>query len=141
MGRTLLLIAAVGLVAAAEAPKGDYKKMEGNWVLESGTKGGKKLSKEVVKKSRLTIKGNRHTVHIGDDVIKGTHKLDSTKKPKTIDATDTEGPYKDKTTLGIYELKSGKFTVCFSEPGLPRPKDFKTGSFRHTWKRAKKAAE
>lgn len=133
-----LPILVFGLLASADAKKDELKKLEGKWVLVSGEKDGKELSAEEVKAARLSIKGNKHTVHVGGDVIKGTHKLDASTSPASIDATDTEGPFKGKTTHGIYEVKGSEFKVCFSNPGKPRPKDFKSGDFVHVWKRAKK---
>jgi len=90
----------------------------------------------------LTIEGNKHTVKVGKQTYKGTHKLDTTKSPKTIDITDTEGPFKGKTVKGIYELKGDEFRICYSLPGKDRPKSFTakegTGYHSHVWKRAKK---
>lgn len=55
---------------------------------------------------------------------------------------DTEGPFKGKTTLGIYKLEGNQFTVCFAPPGKERPTEFSTtsgtGQFIHVWKRQKK---
>jgi uncharacterized protein (TIGR03067 family) len=79
---------------------------------------------------------------VGEDTIVGTHKVDPTKKPKEIDAMDTEGPYKGKTVLGIYKLEKGEFTVCFAPPGKDRPKEFSTksgtGELLHVWKKKDK---
>ena len=56
----------------------------------------------------------------------GTLKVDPTKTPKEIDATDSEG----KTILGIYKFDKDQFTVCFAPPDKQRPKEFsvKVGS-------------
>ena len=55
---------------------------------------------------------------------------------------DTEGPFKGKTTLGIYKLEGDEFTVCFAPPDKDRPKEFTTksgtGVLVHVWKRQKK---
>jgi hypothetical protein len=60
-------------------------------------------------------------VIVGNDTMKGTHKLDPTKKPKTIDVQDTEGSFKDQTLLGIYRILDDEFSVCFAAPGKERP--------------------
>src|SRR5581483_9743515 len=46
------------------------------------------------------------------DTVTGTLKVDPTKTPKEIDATDSEG----KTIRGIYKFEKGQFTVCFAPP-------------------------
>jgi uncharacterized protein (TIGR03067 family) len=145
MLRWALLIAAVGLTAAADAPKeggSDLKKLEGTWKLVSGVNNGKELGDKTVKGARLVIEGDRHTVKVGRNTYKGTHKLNMSKSPKTIDISDTEGPFKGKTVLGIYELDGDEFKICYAPPGKPRPKDFtaKAGSGHrsHVWKRQKK---
>ncbi len=142
MRRYALLIVAAGLLIAADASTDDAKKLDGSWTLASGENDGKKVSADTLKGSMLTIAGDNHTVKMGDATYKGTHKLDATKKPKTIDITDTEGPFKDKTVLGIYELDGDTFKLCYSDPGKDRPKDFTakegTGYHCHVWMREKK---
>src|SRR5438067_1780865 len=145
MKRHALFGVIVGLLSAAdkeEAGKVDLKKMTGAWTMVSGEEEGKQLPKKTVKAARLTIKGDEHTVKVGEDTMKGTHKLDPTKKPKTIDVEDTEGPFKDKTLLGIYQFRDDEFSVCFAAPGKERPTEFTTksgtGHMSHVWKRQKK---
>ena len=107
----------------------------------SGEAKGEKIPESVIKSAKLVIKGNKHTVNVGDDTIIGTHKLDPTAKPKQIDAMDTGGPNKGKTTLGIYKVKDDMFTVCFAAPDKDRPTKFTsksgTGEFVHVWKKKK----
>src|SRR5690349_15928285 len=131
MKRHALLVMIVGLLIAAdkeEAAKEDLKKMTGTWTMVSGAEDGKQLPKKTVKAAMLRIKGEEHTVKVGDDTMKGTHKLDPTKKPRTIDVQDTEGPSKDKTLRGIYQFKDDEFSVCFAAPGKERPSEFTTKS-------------
>jgi uncharacterized protein (TIGR03067 family) len=145
MTRSLLLLLAVIPLAAApndEEGSGDAKKLQGSWVLASGRDDGKKLDEEALKGARLTVEGDRHTVREGDATYKGTHKLDPAAKPKTIDITDTEGPFRGKTVLGIYELDGDTFKICYAPPERDRPRDFSapagSGHHCHVWKRAKK---
>jgi uncharacterized protein (TIGR03067 family) len=139
----VLFVLSVGLLIAAnssggDAAKGELKKLEGTWGMVSGEAKGEKLPESTVKSAKLTIVGDKHTVKIGEDTIIGTHKLDPTKKPKSIDAMDTEGPFKGKTTFGIYKVENGVFTVCFAPPGKDRPTEFTTkagtGELLHEWK-------
>src|SRR5713101_8087445 len=135
----LLVFALVCNVTAGgdKAAKKELKKLEGTWALVSGEQNGKELSKEALKGAKLVIVGNKHTVNLGDETIVGTHSLDPSTKPKSIDA-DNVG----KKHLGIYEIKGDEFKVCFAEPGKYRPKEFTakegSGNFVHVWKRVKK---
>jgi uncharacterized protein (TIGR03067 family) len=142
MKRYTWLVLVVGFLIAADDPKDELKKLEGSWTMVSGEKDGKPLAEQTIKTAKLVIKGDQHDVKVGDDVFKGTHKVDPSKKPKTIDATDTEGAFKGKTVLGIYDLEGDNFKVCFAEPGKERPKEFSTksgtGHILHVWKKEKK---
>jgi uncharacterized protein (TIGR03067 family) len=147
MKRFALLIVAAGLLVVTAHAKDDdnakeLKKLEGTWTLASGEDDGKKLSDDAIKNSKLTIEGEKHTVKVGDNTYKGTHKVDATKKPKTMDITDTDGPFKDKTVLAIYEVDGDTFKICYAAPGKDRPKEFSakegTGYHSHVWKREKK---
>jgi uncharacterized protein (TIGR03067 family) len=112
MRRYTPFVLVVGLLIAADAPKGDVQKLEGIWRMVWGTVDGKALAGEVVRSARLKIEGDKHTVHVGDDTMVGTHRLEPKEKPKTIDVTDTEGPFKGQTLHGIYRMRGNEFTVC-----------------------------
>jgi uncharacterized protein (TIGR03067 family) len=135
-----MLLGSVSLGGGDQVNK-ELMKLEGKWILLKGENDGKTLTEEDMKDSLLVIVGNKHTVKVGDTKIVGTHKVDPTGRPKTIDAMDTEGPFKDKTVLGIYEIQGDTFTVCFAPPGKPRPLEFTTKSGKatiyHTWQRQK----
>jgi uncharacterized protein (TIGR03067 family) len=142
MKRYALLALVTAFLVAADDPKDDLKKLEGTWTLTSGEKDGKNEAEKTIKTAKLVIKGDQHDVKIGDDTFKGTHKIDPSKKPKAIDATDTDGPFKGKTVHGIYEVDGDTFKVCFAKPGDDRPKEFSTksgtGHILHVWKKDKK---
>lgn len=142
MKRHALLALATVFLVAADDPKDELKKLDGTYTMVSGEKDGKNVPEQTIKTAKLVIKGDQHDVKIGDVIFKGTHKIDPSKKPKTIDATDTEGPFKGKTVYGIYELDGGIFKVCFAKPGEDRPKEFSTksgtGHILDVWKKEKK---
>jgi uncharacterized protein (TIGR03067 family) len=139
MRRYTPLVLVAGLLIAADAPKGDFQKLEGTWRMVRGSMDGNPLAGEVVRSGRLKIDGDKHTVRVGDDTMVGTHQLDPKKKPKTIDVTDTEGPFKGQTLHGIYRIRGNEFTVCFAAPGKDRPTKFTTksgtGHMLHVWRR------
>jgi uncharacterized protein (TIGR03067 family) len=122
----------------------ELQKFKGTWRMSSKEVDGKKFSGEEIKDVIATSDGSgRVTVRRGDKVIgEGTVKLDPTKKPKTINVTFTEGEYKGKTVLGIYEIESDAFQVCIVRPGGERPAEFsaQAGSGRTivVYKREKK---
>ena len=135
----LASVFAIALVVTAGTQDADTKKLNGTWVLVRGEQDGKPLTQEVIQGPKLVIDGDRHTLTVGSDKMVSTHHLEPTTKPKSIDTTPTEGPYKDRTLLGIYQISGDEFTVCFAAPGKERPKSFTTklgtGIFVHVWKR------
>jgi uncharacterized protein (TIGR03067 family) len=135
-----LLVLAVGLLIAADAKdddaaKKEWKKLSGTYVMVSGESKAEKLSEERIKEAKLVMDGDKYSANFGGDTVKGTLKIDPTKAPKEIDATDGEG----QTMLGIYKFEKGQFTVCFAPLGKERPKEFSikvgTGDFIHVWKK------
>lgn len=144
MTRCAVFAAALLLTAGATAQDkaDDQKKLDGAWVLTSGENDGKAVAAEALKTGRLVFDGDKHVVTVGGAVYKGTQKLDPAAKPKAIDITDTEGPFKGKTILGIYDVTGDTFKICYDPSGKARPKEFtgKAGSgfINHVWTREKK---
>ena len=113
--------------------------IEGIWELMSGEQNGQDEPAEDVKSSRLEIDGDQHSVAVGDSVMKGTHKLDTSQTPMTIDSTDTAGPFENMSLKGIFKVEGDVFTVCFAAPDAERPTEFTTkdgkATLLHVWKR------
>src|SRR5262245_41243290 len=106
MRTRLIVIAAVALCLAADAPKDDAKKdqekLQGEWTLVSGERDGETLPEDLVKSLKRTVTGDKVAVsRDGQDLSKGTFTLDPSKKPKTIDVK-LEGS--DQPVQGIYEI-------------------------------------
>jgi uncharacterized protein (TIGR03067 family) len=125
----LLLVLVIGVLIAAQdkKEKDDKEKLQGTWRAVSAEEGGKEDPK--AKENTLTFDGDNWTIKENDKVRwKGTLKVDSTKKPKTIDMAVTEPPpFAGKTSLGIYELDGDNLKWCAAEPGeKERPKEFAT---------------
>ena len=130
------------ILVAADTAKVD-EKLNGSYVGGGGETNGKPFNKEDLKDFKLIIKGSQYTLNSGTgESVQGIQTVDTTKSPKTIDATDGSGRNKGKTILGIYEIKGDEFKVSFSMPGKPRPTKFTTekdesGQWVHIWKRVK----
>jgi len=146
------LFCALGLVVSggtgtradgkAEVEK-ELKKFHGVWTFESVEAGGKKAPADGLRGLTVTFAGDKYTVKKGDEVIQvGTQKLDSSKSPKTIDVTMTEGVNKGAVMLGIYEIDGDTLKVCFDPQGKKRSTEFKStpgsGDFVNVHKRVKK---
>jgi uncharacterized protein (TIGR03067 family) len=113
--------------------------IEGTWKLISGEQEGHDEPEDVIKLSKLEIAGDQHTVSIGDAVMRGTHKLDTSQDPMTIDSMDSAGRFKNVSLKGIFKLEDDVFSVCFGKPGGSRPTEFTTrdgkASILHVWRR------
>ncbi len=113
--------------------------LDGKWKLVSGEQNGIEEPEEDVQRSALVISGNEHTVSVGAAEMKGTHQLDTSQTPMTIDSTDTAGPFANMSLKGIFTLENDVFTVCFGAPDGDRPTEFTTkdghATIMHVWKR------
>ncbi len=139
--RTLIAMGlAIGLLFGADKVQGE-ETMQGTWKLVSGEADGKVLTEKQLKDGKLVIKGDHYTVTLEGKTNTGVQKLDPKAKPKTIDIKDDSGPNKDKTGLGIYEIKGDELHVAFAHAGKARPSKFATtadsGTWMHVWKRVK----
>ncbi len=80
--------------------------IEGTWTLMSGEQNGQDEPVEDAKSSRLEIVGDQHSVTVGDLVMKGTHTLDTSQTPMTIDSADTAGPFENMLLKGIFKVNN-----------------------------------
>ncbi|MEO7318240.1 MAG: TIGR03067 domain-containing protein [Chthoniobacteraceae bacterium] len=140
---SVALVTACALLFTRTAQADDLKAMEGTWKVESAEAGGKPVESEDLKEIVVKITGDRYEVRVKDKVDAGTLKLDETQKPKTMDATDTEGLDAGKVVKAIYELTGDTLRVCYTLDGGERPTELATkeGSpvLLLTYKREKKA--
>ncbi|MFT3880498.1 MAG: TIGR03067 domain-containing protein [Gemmatales bacterium] len=94
--------------------------------LASAEMAGKPFPEQLVKTMSLTMKDGHYTVMVGQGKDEGTVKLDSSKTPKTMDITGTDGPNKGKTMLAIYKLDGDSLSICYDLSGKAYPTEFKT---------------
>lgn len=134
MTRYVLPALATVLFLSPSADKDDAKKdqevLQGAWKIVSSENGGMDRTEEA-KDHLIVFEGDMFALKKGDEVgLKGTFKLDPSKKPSTIDMTITEGGRegdKGKVLQGIYELGKGTLKLCTSSPGgTDRPEEFST---------------
>ena len=87
----------------------DKERLQGSWNFVSG-----------IREAQMLIAGDHFTVKFRNgDLYFGVFTLDPTAKPKMMDMTIHEGPYKHrgKTSLVIYELDGDHLIWCPAEPG------------------------
>jgi uncharacterized protein (TIGR03067 family) len=129
------IMAAVGLMAAGisgaeeakdKAVQEELAKFESTWKLVSLVVEGTEMPANLIKGTRLTLRGDKWTMAEGGATHGGTFKVDVAKKPKEIDITFTEGPEKGKTIHGIYELEGDTYKVCIGMKGSDRPTAFES---------------
>jgi uncharacterized protein (TIGR03067 family) len=148
-----LLLAAglLGVTAAQDKPgaddaaKKELAKFAGEWqavrIINDGQEG---VPEEELKELKLTIKGNKRVLKVGDEVkAESTFTLDPAKKPKEITITvHSEGPLKGRKMTGIYELTDDTHTIVLNLKGDDRPKKLESkegsGYLLQKFKRVKK---
>jgi len=129
----ILILLAAGFLIAADIPKEDaarkdQEKLQGVWKGLTGEHNGDKLKDADVEMIRLTFKEDKLSARSPDGQVKevATYKLDPGKKPPALDLVLKEGPDKDKTALGIYQLDGDMLKLCIAKPGKDRPAEFAT---------------
>ena len=132
--RFFLVIAASGLLLAADTAKDEQAKLQGTWNVVGLEFDGRDVSGEV-KDMQFVIKGDLVSVKGDypeqDKYSKFTFKLDPKANPKGFDAVISVGDEKGAKLPGIYQLDKDKLKICLRLIGKERPKKFETGSRQH----------
>jgi uncharacterized protein (TIGR03067 family) len=127
-----IAMALAGLLSlAVDAPQdttpSDRDRLQGDWVCVSMERNGEPIPPERYKGGRLRIEGDTFTYTLNDRLVsKGIRKLDPSQKPKAMDDTHTEGRFKGRSYLGIYELNGDEFKTCNGGYLQKRPTEFAT---------------
>lgn len=133
----VFLVLTCGL--AADDKKDDRGSLQGEWAAVVIEVGGKKLTAEEIKNSKIAFKGDEVATNgdVNPKSGKPTFKLRPNKSPKEIDfVVPNAGVVK-----GIYKLEGGTLTICSAESTKSeRPKEFKAadGVVLRVYKRAEK---
>ena len=110
------------------------KPLEGKWELTSLERDGKP---DAAMQGAVRVhEGDKYSLTPkGGKTVTGTYTADA----KTLDMKPDDGRYKGKTLLGIYKIEGDTLTICFADPGQPRPTEFasKTGVVVAVHKRLK----
>jgi uncharacterized protein (TIGR03067 family) len=113
------MVCSVVLVARADGPPDEMKKLEGTWLVHKATYNGKPVEGFkgwVFAGEKLTLKSA-----VGKEE-NFTYKVDPSQKPKTMDFTPEK---KERGALGkaIYVLEGETLKVCLGPPEK-RPTEF-----------------
>jgi uncharacterized protein (TIGR03067 family) len=110
--------------ARMKAIRDELNRFEATWKFVSINVDGRSVPAERFREDRLILKGKEFTTTVGGITTPGTFKIDPTAAPKSIDITFTDGPGKDNTQKGIYELDGDTQKICWAAPGKARPTVF-----------------
>lgn len=141
----LMAVCSTAVDDKADRIKRDYERLSGTWRLIRALEDGKEVPEDVARNTRLVTKGDQFTI-LGDTGLgtspSGTFRIDPTKRPKTVDSLQGNGPHKGETILGIYEIiDDDNKRACWAPPGKPRPTDFTSepgsGHLLQYWRREK----
>jgi uncharacterized protein (TIGR03067 family) len=124
----VLVVVATGFAVRAGGAGDDLKTMQGRWSVTIAETNGKPAGDELKNlKLVLVVEGDVFRILSNDKAFSaGKLKIDSSKTPRTMDATNSEGPLKGVVQQAIYEIKGDKMTAVFAKPGTGRPTEFKT---------------
>ncbi len=106
----------------------DLKAVQGSWQLTELVSDAGPLPADRIKGVKFTIKDNKFTMDGLDGKREFTIKLDPSRKPKAIDLTALDGPFKGKTTVAIYSVAGDALKLCMGNKDVKtRPTEFKPG--------------
>ena len=115
---TICVILALALLAD-DKKADDGKKLDGTWKVVATTFDGKEVPAKALAGRKVVIGGGKLTAYVGEK--KGNVNritLDGSKKPARINLL-RQGL--TEPSLGLYELKGDRLTICYGEPGKERP--------------------
>jgi uncharacterized protein (TIGR03067 family) len=102
----------------------ELNRFEGTWRFVSIDVDGEKIPPKLLEKDTLTLKGKQFVSVVTGNTTHGVFKVNPNHKPMTIDLTFSDGPGKDQTQKGIYELEGDTQRICFAKGNQERPAEF-----------------
>jgi uncharacterized protein (TIGR03067 family) len=109
-----------------DAQKEELKKLSGTFTVEVFEEDGKKKAADDLKKMKVVQKGAEWTFHLGEEITQGKDTPHPDKNPKEIDSYYINGPQREKTVKGIYQIDGDTIKYCWADVGKDRPKEFAT---------------
>jgi uncharacterized protein (TIGR03067 family) len=106
--------------------KEELKKFTGTFTVTLFEEDGKQKSADQLKKMKVVQKGAEWTFHDGEELTQGKDTVYPGKSPKEIDSFYINGPARDKTVKGIYQIDGDTIKYCWADVGKDRPKEFAT---------------
>ncbi len=121
----------VGCLLVAGAFRADdasaWKEVTGDWQPTKMELDGNALPAEDVKEFLISMSQGKYAAKRSGEVIdEGKSKIDGSKSPKHIELTATIGQDKDKTRLGIYEVKGDTMKLVLAAADKERPTKFES---------------
>src|SRR5262249_30071322 len=100
--------------------------IQGSWIVQSVVDRGKMLPPEKIKGIKFVFSEDKLTMVVPTgDKKESRFKADLRANPKTIDIVPLDGPQKDKTVPGIFELTGETLKLCLPhQPTKQRPTKF-----------------
>src|SRR5262245_7584929 len=124
-----------------DATADDWKKLIGNWKVETATLNGADATTGL-KSFVLTIEEGKYKLDFGGMTDAGTLTLEPGKKPKLITITGADGPNKGKTIPAMYVVDGDSLKICYTIDGKEPPREFRSTAENKTllvnYKRDKK---
>jgi erythromycin esterase len=117
-------------------------RLQGEWLMAANESNGTKMPAARLKAFHRLVKEDAYTVTIanetGTTTIRGRFAIKPQASPSEIDVEPENG----EIMHGIYKLEGDLFTMCLTQPGVPRPTKFAAGDGTRAtmtvWKRAQK---
>jgi len=116
---TLLCIALAASAGRLHAI--ELSDLAGTWIHSTIEVNGDAITDSNVLEAEMEIAGNKYSFRAAGRTAKGTVKLDTSKKPATIDIHETEGENAGRTLLGIAETTREGWRMSLDLRGESRP--------------------
>jgi uncharacterized protein (TIGR03067 family) len=103
----------------------DLQDLQGTWLAVWLAQNGRKIIPEQVRRTSVTVSGNRYTLHLGDDHRSGTiDRIHRIRNRGSVDFIADGAQAAGKRYLGIFVLEDDELSVCVAPAGRERPLSF-----------------